>query len=409
MDHIIVKNLGPIRHAELDLNKVNVFMGPQSCGKSTLVKAICHCRWVEKRATMDKSLNEFNHGEKFLRNFMRFHKLSAEYFSDETYIHYSGTSIEMTLSGRHGILQIHWKTNAETNYLNNKLIYIPAERNFVAAVPNLTKYAERKDNLLNFIYDWYDIKKYYTDSSRLGILNLGANFSHSDTHESGMIRLENGIGLPLSSASSGLQSVTPLIMLFEYLSSGIYADKRPISYEEREQLLRYAEQLIALGGKDEDDYDYESNLGHKILNRLKQSEYKYTQFFIEEPEQNLFPATQKELIYHLLQGCLYDPNRDHQLYLTTHSPFILYALNNCMMGYLASQNSDEPSLQNTPSKNAWIAASRVSIWQIENGELHAIQDEDGLIKDNYFDQVMKSVMDEFYEFLPYAQTESQPS
>ena len=37
MAHIIIKNIGPIKEVELDLNKINVFMGPQSSGKSTIV------------------------------------------------------------------------------------------------------------------------------------------------------------------------------------------------------------------------------------------------------------------------------------------------------------------------------------------------------------------------------------
>ena len=30
MTHINIKNVGPIKNVELDLNKINVFMGPQS-------------------------------------------------------------------------------------------------------------------------------------------------------------------------------------------------------------------------------------------------------------------------------------------------------------------------------------------------------------------------------------------
>lgn len=33
---------------DIELKKVNIFMGPQSCGKSTLAKIICFCTWMEK-------------------------------------------------------------------------------------------------------------------------------------------------------------------------------------------------------------------------------------------------------------------------------------------------------------------------------------------------------------------------
>ena len=48
MARLVVKNIGPIKDVELDLKKVNVFMGPQGCGKSTLAKIISFCSWLEK-------------------------------------------------------------------------------------------------------------------------------------------------------------------------------------------------------------------------------------------------------------------------------------------------------------------------------------------------------------------------
>ena len=49
MAHITIKNIGPIKEVDIDLNKINIFMGPQSSGKSTIAKIICHCQWVEKQ------------------------------------------------------------------------------------------------------------------------------------------------------------------------------------------------------------------------------------------------------------------------------------------------------------------------------------------------------------------------
>ena len=48
MAHFIIKNIGPINHTEFDLNRVNVFIGPQSVGKSTIAKIISFCLWLEK-------------------------------------------------------------------------------------------------------------------------------------------------------------------------------------------------------------------------------------------------------------------------------------------------------------------------------------------------------------------------
>ena len=46
---LIIDNIGPIKHVELDLKRVNVIIGPQSAGKSCILKIACFCAWAEKR------------------------------------------------------------------------------------------------------------------------------------------------------------------------------------------------------------------------------------------------------------------------------------------------------------------------------------------------------------------------
>ncbi len=50
-------------------------------------------------------------------------------------------------------------------------------------------------------------------------------------------------------------------------------------------------------------------------------------FIIEEPELNLYPSTQKRLVEYLIEKCTKGDNR---LIITTHSPYILTALDNCI-------------------------------------------------------------------------------
>ena len=123
-----------------------------------------------------------------------------------------------------------------------------------------------------------------------------------------------------------------------------------------------------------------------------------SQFIIEEPEQNLFPETQRDLVYYLLQECF---NKDgNRLTLTTHSPYVLYALNNCMMAGIVSDDMNEKELVKLKCHHSKINPSDVSIYEIRDGYVHGtIQGKDGLISDNYFDQKMKELMDDFYLML----------
>lgn len=56
MSRLIVKNVGPIKSVDIELKKVNIFMGPQSCGKSTLAKIISFCTWMEKTNAFEEKM-----------------------------------------------------------------------------------------------------------------------------------------------------------------------------------------------------------------------------------------------------------------------------------------------------------------------------------------------------------------
>ena len=114
---------------------------------------------------------------------------------------------------------------------------------------------------------------------------------------------------------------------------------------------------------------------------------------------NLFPETQRDLVYHLLNKCL--EREGNRLTITTHSPYILYALNNCMMAGLVYDKMDEESKGRLKCDTSKISPSDVSIYEIQEGVVKRIQKEDGLIQDNYFDQQMGKLMDDFYLMLNY--------
>lgn len=131
----------------------------------------------------------------------------------------------------------------------------------------------------------------------------------------------------------------------------------------------------------------------------------YSNLIIEEPEQNLFPETQRKVVEYIFANL--KPERDNLL-LTTHSPFVLYSINNCMLGYLAKQNmgEDDEEMIEIPFESL-IDPSKVSVWELRDGFIEnisgernaTIQDERGLIRGNYFDRIMGNVMADFSNML----------
>jgi hypothetical protein len=428
MNTLRIQNIGPIKDAELELNKINVFIGPQSSGKSTIAKIISFCTWLEKDVAISQSLENHQTKDSFRKWLENFHKLK-DYFKEDSYVFYQSEVIKLEYSPRN--FTINWVDKYA--YKRSKISYIPAERNMVI-IPEMEKTEFSNNNIRSFLFDWFDARKKYSHENRIKILDLEVNYYFNEsTRESHIeggdhiegIKKNEKYDILLSNSSSGLQSVVPLIVMIEYLTNWIYSNEGEISFEENEKKGKasfiLSKELVyeAYSGRKDMNQEEEALLTEEISALLDKKDEKIipfvlnwnekrnnlfntanTQFIIEEPEQNLFPETQKHLIYYLLEKCL-DSKREHRLTLTTHSPYILYTLNNCMMGYLVKDKMPGKEQVELLSKNSWIDPKLVSIWQIKDGEIDKIQGEDGLIGKNYFDDIMKEVMDDFYAMLTY--------
>jgi predicted ATPase len=406
MATIEIKNIGPIKEAKFDLNKINVFMGPQSSGKSTIAKLISYCTWVEKDVATSQSLKVYQENKTYFKEHLeKFHKIKG-YFNPDSYILYKSDIVEIKYENE--ACAIDWID--QYVYKRSKISYIPSERNMVI-LPEVRKVELGHSNIRSFLFDWFDSRKNYSKTKELSILSLVDYYYDENSDEDHIAKKQNGnsYDILLSNASSGLQSITPLIVMIDYLTNWIYNEDK-ISFEQLEKqsnvgkLLKEAVYSMVNG---------KSVLGSSNLSYSEVHENLFTthnaQFIIEEPEHNLFPETQRDLVYLLLEKCL---NKEgNRLTITTHSPYVLYALNNCMLGGLVNQQlqgeEKEAFLSNDYlSKNSWIDPQFISVWEInDDGTIRSIQDKDNIIAENYFDIKMTELTNEYYQILNYYQDE----
>ena len=417
MIKIEIKNIGPIKEvSEITLNRINVFMGSQSSGKSTIAKIISFCTWVEKSVATSQSLSEYQENKTYFKEHLEsFHKIKG-YFNCDSYIHYKSEVVDIVWKDEE--CSISWVDKYA--YKRSKIAYIPSERNMVI-LPEARKSEFGNTNIRSFLFDWFEARKKYSNENDLSVLNLGVNYYYVEGSEEDHIRCKNDdneYDILLSNASSGLQSIAPLIAMIEYLTKWIY-DEDTISFELDERRQRVsrilAEEKVLKSYFDtiEDPQKLVILFSKKLLKKEAKAikyfdDYTTTlnnlfktansQFIIEEPEQNLFPQTQRDLVYYFLQNCL--KREGNRLTLTTHSPYVLYALNNCMMAGLVSDKMEANELSELKCNQSNINPVDVSIYEIREGVVRGtIQGEDGLISDNYFDQKMKDLMDDFYLML----------
>ena len=71
------------------------------------------------------------------------------------------------------------------------------------------------------------------------------------------------------------------------------------------------------------------------------------------------------------------------------------------MGGLVKKSIPEEEQNSFASRDAWIDPKKVSIYEIHNGKLQSIQDEDGIIEDNYLNKAYKENSAEYMSLLNY--------
>lgn len=326
MRHIVIRNLGPLAEADVFLNKINIIVGPQSAGKSCLLKTACFCNWVEKRIQLSQDTDAFKENGVFENKFLEFHKLYG-YVKEDSYIEYENDSMKFSYSWKTKVFDFSWKEEGRWNYVCPQISYIPAERNIVAAIPNWFEVSMKNDNIRNFMKDWQEARSVMTED--MPILNLGVSYRYDKSNNMDKVTVGDGVVLDFTNTSSGLQSLIPLLVHLEFLYT------KRFNTEQSKNILRIEEEgtLISI------IWNYAKNKSHGEFNIEKVysnfTEMKRTEVFLEEPEQNLFPPTQGVLAYRLMDWARGE--KGGFLFVATHSPYMVTS-------FLEKDNENDISL-----------------------------------------------------------------
>lgn len=384
MKKLYIHNFGPVKDADVEIKRFNLFIGEQSIGKSTIAKLITIFTDYLNIAFLSSEREKA--WLPLLENYdllsciassdykVRFEDVTDSYcisltFSTEeifSSIYRDGKelkdqgeilSLMMKLKPiyHHEFLLPKSKKLSEEQILKHvtenfcNSIYVPAER-IIGSIaykllPAMMMAKEQiPNNLLRFITDLNNAKAKYTEFS-LDLLNVTYKVENDNEY----IVLENGKPLLLRNASSGMQSLIPLILVLTY-------------------------------GKENTQYE---------------------SFVVEEPECNLFPEKQKQLLEMLMSDIYHE---DRTLTITTHSPYLLSALNNYLYAGIISEELGtgiHEELKGIIEEKLWLHAIDCSVYslgeEINNGDYckSIIEAENGLIDFNYLDGVSIAMGNEF--------------
>ena len=378
---VIVKNIGPIVDTGcLSLSRFNIIIGKQSTGKSTLMKIVSYCQWLEKKLMTDSDneiLYNYTHYYRFRKELSQFHRLNDSFFTRESYIEYESESIKIISIGNKGNAVIIKKSNFTSLCHNTKLCFIPSERNLVSAIRNVERSyrASENDLIFNHIFEWAKAKEKVSEKSPVDLSVVGnmEYFYDSEKEADFVVLRESHRKISPFYASSGVQSVLPIVVMIKYLTSPDIYDTLDMTQFDVSTLMK------SLSEKKSDEASIK-----KIFEQFSaRQRYKNTKLFVEEPEQNLFPESQQALVNLMVDqiNAASDYTKESStLTITTHSPYIITAFNVLMRAAQAMEI-------NETATNAIIPTSRA----ISYNEIKAYYvREDGTI-DNILDQEMNMI------------------
>ena len=418
MRKLTIKNVGPITDtAEIVFSRFCILIGPQSSGKSTIAKLMSTCLWIEKEACTSLSLNIIDSGLAFRNLVEDFHRIHGYIHPDSSYISYDSDYVSIIYDRD----QFSMSFKANENYRRLKISYIPSDRNIVT-MRDIEKRELEYTNFRSFLFDWLDANKHYSKDNKVSILNLGIKYYYDVNDKNRHDRIIHGNGITydisLYDASSGIQSVVPLTVLMHYLLSDYFDNyNKEISFEQKEKntalswtivknvlLKHFPSEVTDANYKTyyneniKRKHDQGDSDAQKILDEMRSFYHQLTKpnsisFILEEPEQNLYPNTQVELLKYIFKAC--NGPRPSSALITTHSPYTLTFINN--MIYAAKIGKMFPDASNTiiPSE-LWLPADIVSAYRVSNGTVTEIMDEEiHEIKAEMIDEISQTINEQY--------------
>jgi AAA15 family ATPase/GTPase len=417
MESLIIKNFLIIKYAEIEIKKINVIIGEQSTGKSIIAKLVFLFETFlflkikiyafnakDQKAIRRMVLQDFeqlfpryawkdqsfkiSYAFKNTTFIIERHKESSDGYYKLTFTYsenfkqlYNRIIRQIRRLDRDDSLKPQEINSKAIEYITNTLSssdlfkdregFIPAEIFFIPASRTLfVKYFT--NNIFTFLANNFDLDPL--------IINFGSNYETAQ-------RLYRIINEFQDQENEPRRLYDQIKLITEKILSGSYGREKDQDW------------LYHADGRKINLIDASSGQQEALPMLLILLVFPFfathesNQFFIEEPETHLFPSAQRDMVE--LFTLLY-ANKNCRFFLTTHSPYILTALNNKIMAANVEPVKAEKSLG---YKNT-IQFQDVSAYTISNGQTQSILDtEVNLIGINNLDAVSDELSQEFEEIL----------
>lgn len=404
MEKLIVENFLSIERAELEIGRFTVIIGPQASGKSVLAKLVYFFRDFLSFGileSLEEGLDKSGLSKSLISGFERFFQRSS-WSRQAVDIRYQAGSVQINLrhlpgKTRGGAVQISYSDELRRFYrifskeYGATVVGKPAMSTFTGGyyehLFSMTEgdgfqAAPQMDVLIPASRSFFAL----VEQNVFGLLERGitadaAFVSFGRAYE----RVKQAYGRSSEKLSNDLEidDRKAIDTLTQQVLSGSYLR------EKQQDWLVMGDRRVRVAQASSGQQEALPML--LVLTSPSQSD-QVSNFLIEEPEAHLFPTAQKQMVN--LFSILYQ--YDHSFLLTTHSPYILTAINDSILAAEVLEKYPEKAanVSQILGNARPIAFNDVRAYTITDGRLESIMDDENqLIGTNIID----AVSDDFQE------------
>ncbi len=421
-ERLIIKNFGPIVKATIDIKPFMVFIGESGSGKSVILKLLSLFRWIYKQQQLFYSLELLTKSKVDFETHIN-QTLEVE-LQNSSLVYYfqKGSFASYEINGI--IFTLQHDTQPNFTLLNKriskqvsleKITFITDERAVIPTLLNNTTRNVRFPYHLTSTYEDFRLafNELKGDNKQVVIETMGVNLtSIKSTYEQKFVISQDDKPYKISfqDSSSGIKSVSIVELISRYY---------PFHFNTQDIFVKFygkiAPNFTKLLGKNFENVQNatpEEMIRRSIMQNIALSLEDISNtdarinIFIEEPELNLFPNAQKNLVEHLVYSCFEPPKKDKNktihIAFSTHSPYILSSLNCLLLACeVANKNPNLKEKVKTIIPNKfWLDINKFNAFKVENGEVFSIIDkETNLILAESIDEVSEEIGETFDKLL----------
>lgn len=391
MSRIRIKNFGPIKEGNvendgwIDIKKVSVFIGNQGSGKSTLAKLISTFVWLEKALVRgDYGRSFLASATGFLENFLSYHRLNNYYdksFFEMTEIEYHGDAFNISWIG--GLFSFpHSPYN--NRFELPQIMYVPAERNFLSYVSKPKELKLASSALKEFLTEFESAKSWISESLEIPINDV--NLDYDKQNDQLYVRGKD-YRVNLVEASSGFQSYVPLYLVSKFLSDKVSDHTKYGDIMTQQETERFQNQVKEIYNNSSLTEPQKRAAISALAGKFNKTSFVN---IVEEPEQNLYPTSQRKMLNSLLE--FNNKTQSNKLIMTTHSPYIINYLSIAVQAAQLKERTSDQKVLGELGKivplNSVISASDLIVYQLkDDGTMKKLSNYGGIPSDeNYLNE-----------------------